>query len=280
MADQRTVLRNVDGDYLFDYALFTGALREYVMHTLEGVFKQDHNSFHRRLYILNLYREEYFAYEDLGAMLAALLVHQANPEIPVLETLLRYGPGTVKLAKLFEVHGVTSATQLHAALALDALIPDQWAKQFSDTDLPKALRVMTRFFFDECSKNQQPDGVKAFNKLKHGLLVVPDGRRYLSSQTVDGPAAIFANDDTATNDINPMCLYTVPMNDEALEQRARSMHFIQANLRLLAALRVVAKHPEVVKKRLNASRPELLFRHQHLTDVVQLVQNVTKGSPD
>lgn len=39
--DRRGVLRNIEGDYLLDYALFTGAVRVYVTHGLEEHFRKD-----------------------------------------------------------------------------------------------------------------------------------------------------------------------------------------------------------------------------------------------
>lgn len=39
--DRRGVLRNIEGDYLLDYALFTGAVRVYVTQGLEEHFRKE-----------------------------------------------------------------------------------------------------------------------------------------------------------------------------------------------------------------------------------------------
>jgi hypothetical protein len=44
-----------------DYAMFTGAVRQYVAKTLEQNFRLDPSDLHRRLCIIGLYKEEYAA---------------------------------------------------------------------------------------------------------------------------------------------------------------------------------------------------------------------------
>jgi hypothetical protein len=61
------VLGRIEGDYFYDYAAFTGTQREYVVRALEAQFKTEPNDLHRRAFMLAVYREEYTAYEDLGA---------------------------------------------------------------------------------------------------------------------------------------------------------------------------------------------------------------------
>jgi hypothetical protein len=64
------VLKQVEGEYFLDYAIFTGAVREYVSRTLEMQFRSDPTDWHRRLFLIAVFREEYSTYEDLGALLA------------------------------------------------------------------------------------------------------------------------------------------------------------------------------------------------------------------
>jgi len=90
--DRRGVLRNIEGDYLLDYALFTGAVRVYVTQGLEEHFRKDPNDLHRRMFLLAVFREEYSADEDLGAFLDALLTHCRDSDVPLLERLMSYRP--------------------------------------------------------------------------------------------------------------------------------------------------------------------------------------------
>jgi hypothetical protein len=274
VVDSREVLRQVEGNYLLDYATFTGAIRVYVTSTLEREFKQDKHHLHRRMFLLAVLREEYSAYEDLGAMLDALLVHHADPQVPLLERLIGYGPGEVVLSKVMENHCIRSSDQLREKLGLDELVPRDWREAFPALDLELALKNSAKFIVDDCVGNQKPDGVRAFNKLKHGLLVVPQGVRYLR-ESIDAPAALFKSDKSSPEArSNPLSLFAVPMSDEHLEERLRSIHFIQVDLRLFAALHVLRDHPEVLIRR-GISAPLDLFRLPYMRDVLEFIAQLT-----
>lgn len=165
--DKRQVLRDIEGDYLLDYAVFTGALRVYVTQGLEEHFAKDKNDLHRRMFLLAVFREEYSAYEDLGAMLDALLSNRRDPAVPLLERLISYGVGHVELSKVMDRFTITSSDQLCQELGLPDLVPVEWDQQFPSLDLGKALRTAADFFFVDCAKSQKRDGLRAFNKLKH-----------------------------------------------------------------------------------------------------------------
>lgn len=272
--DKREALRRIEGDYLLDYAIFTGAVRVYVTRGLEEHFVKDKNDVHRRMFLLALYREEYSAYEDLGAMLDSLLTHRQNPEVPLLERLISYGVGQVELSKVMERFAIKNSQELYARLGLSELIPPNWKQHFSGLDLEKVLRMAADFFFVDCVRNQKKEGLQAFNKMKHGLLVVPDSRRYLPNQ-IDAPAALFKTDVARPEAVdNPFSLYAVPMTDEHLDERLRSIHFIQTNLRMIAVLRVAALHPDALRRR-GVQNPIDVLRTPNLSDVLNFIGEVT-----
>lgn len=272
--DKRKVLRRIEGDYLLDYAIFTGAVRVYVTRSLEEHFVKDKNDVHRRMFLLAVYREEYSAYEDLGAMLDSLLTHRQNPEVPLLEKLISYGVGQVELSKVMERFAIKNSQELYARTGLSELIPPNWKQHFSGLDLEKVLRMAADFFFVDCVRNQKKEGLRAFNKMKHGLLVVPDARRYLPNQ-IDAPAALFKTDVARPEAVdNPISLYAVPMTDEHLDERLRSIHFIQTNLRMIAALRVAALHPDALRRR-GVQNPIDVLRMPNLSDVLNFIGEVT-----
>lgn len=272
--DRREVLRRVEGDYLLDYATFTGAVRVYLTRSLEVQFVQDKNDIHRRMFLLAVYREEYSAYEDLGAMLDALLTNRRTPAVPLLERLISYGSGEVELSKLMKRFGIAGARELYDHLGLGDLIPLNWTEQFPGLDLQKALRTAADFFFVDCVRNQKKDGVRAFNKMKHGLLWVPNARWYLPNQ-IEAPAALFKTEESRPEAAsNPFSLYAIPMTDEHLHGRLRSIHFIQTNLRMIAALRVIASCPEALRRR-GFSNPADVLRTPNMADVLSFIAQVT-----
>ena len=275
LVDRRQVLRNIEGDYLLDYAVFTGAVRVYVTQGLEEHFAKDKNDIHRRMFLLAVFREEYSAYEDLGAMLDALLMSRRDPTVPLLERLISYGVGQVELAKVMERFSIASSDQLCQELGLLDLVPVEWKEQFPSLDLAKAVRTAADFFFVDCVGNQKRDGLRAFNKLKHGLLLVPKATIYMGQKQIDAPAALFKTEEARPEAAdNPFSLYAVPMGDEHLSARLRAIHFVQANLRMIAALLVVARHPGAVQRR-GITTVLDLFRTPYMTDVLNFIEQIT-----
>ncbi len=280
MVDKADVLRQLEGDYLLDYALFTGVLREYVIRSLEQLFKADGSDLYRRLFVLALFREEYTAYEDLGAILDALLKQRADPGLPLLGSLLDYKPVEVRLATVMERFEINSWQRLHEQLGFGELVPAGWAEKHPGYDLAKTLRVAAQFFYLDCVGNQKSPGVKAFNKLKHGLMALPSAKRYLNETMLDIPAMLFATDKASESAAEyPLTAYAIPMADENIDGRLKSLHFIQANLRLICGLLVVMRHPDAPKRRVDAD-PLNMFATKHLEDVMQFVREVAEKSPD
>lgn len=230
--------------------------------------------------MLAVFREEYSAYEDLGAMLDALLTNRQDQRVPLLERLISYGVGQVELAKVMQRFEINTSHQLYEKLGLGDLIPAKWRQEFPDLDPEKALRTAANFFFEDCVRNQKKDGLRAFNKLKHGLLVVPNATRYLPN-LVDARAALFKTDESRPEAaVDPFSLYAVPMTDERLEGRLRSINFIQANLRMIAVLRVIARHPDVIKRR-GVMNPLEVLRTPYLVDLINFIEQVTRlGNSD
>src|SRR4051812_11412384 len=95
------VHRQLDPHFFADYALFSGTFRHYVAKSLEDLLKADPNDVHRRFFIIGLYREEYAAYEDMGAILAAFARFRRGELKFPIEGVLRYKPDNVVLENLF-----------------------------------------------------------------------------------------------------------------------------------------------------------------------------------
>jgi len=184
----------------------------------------------------------------------------------------------VVLRELFERYNVTTGTDLYERLALNSWIPEGWSKRYDGIDLEKCLKTACAFFVDDCAKNQKDPGIMAFNKVKHGLLVVPSARRYIQSLP-DVPAAIH-HSDAAHPDAkaNPITVQAVPHDDAKIAERLRSIHFIQIDTRLLAFLYSIGRWPERVKAR-GFEDPLSAFDHPNLWDLHEVLTALTaKGT--
>jgi len=268
-------LAQIEPLYFLDYAIFTGAVRHYASRTLEEAFKADPRPLRRRLHFVNLVKEEYAAYEDAGAMLKALLDYRTGTVANPLQTLIDFKPRDVQLAEMFRAYGVDSGEGLWAALKLKDWLPNRWQEWFPDLNLEKALRVACTFFVADCVQNQKRHGIVAYNKIKHGLLVTPSARQYLA-HLPDAPGAIFrslSEDRQASG--KPYAIQAFESSDEQIENRHTAIEFVQCNLRLFAALYVVWRYPDALKKR-GITDPRSLFACQEFSDVRHLIDEVTK----
>lgn len=268
------ILARVEPLYFLDYALFTGAVRHYASTTLEAAFKADPHPFRRRLHFVNLLKEEYAAYEDVGAVLNAFLEYMQGAATLPLASLLEYRPRDVALAEMFERHKLSAGQQLFDALKLGEWIPADWPKWFPHLDPHKSLRLACNFFFDDCSRNQKKHGIVAYNKIKHGLLVVPSGKQYVPNLP-DAPAVLFPTDTKHPGaKSSPFTVYGFVSDDSQIEERHKVIEFVQCNLRLLAALYVTWRYPGALADR-GIADPKGLFERDELGDVRHLIGEVT-----
>ena len=269
------VYEQLDPNFFTDYALFSGAMRHYVSKTLEDSFRQDPNEIHRRLYIIGLYKEEYAAYEDMGAIIEAFIRWQlGNFRYPV-EGILQYKDDKVVLDTLFKRHDIKSSASLYNALGLETWITPNWPSAHPGIDCKKVMKTMCRFIFIDCKKNQKKYGINAYNRIKHGLAVLASGKSYKKALP-DSPAVIIRNQEPQSRD--PYVLWGLPMTDKALNDRATVVEFVQSTLRALAAFYVIARYPDFLAEQRNVSPPETLFNLPPLRETRDFLQQVSDRS--
>lgn len=219
-----SVHERIDPQWFFDYATFSGMYRHYAAKSLEIEFQRDANDFHKRLYLIGLYREEYSAYEDIGAILSAFLKwNKVSINYPITE-LLSYRPSDVELSKIFDIFSICSSNQLYTALDFDSWVTPNWKDSYPEIKIEKVLHKSCEFIFNDCHKYQKKHGIKAYNKIKHGLLFVPSGNKY-KSESPDAHAMIFKNNEE--NVTEPYDLLVIPLDDNNLTQKARVIEFVQ-----------------------------------------------------
>lgn len=270
------VHRQLDPHFFADYALFSGALRHYVAKSLEDLFKGDPNDVHRRFFILGLYREEYAAYEDMGAILGAFIRFRKGELTFPVEGILRYKDDKVVLETLFSRRSISSANDLYVALGLQSCIPTDWQSVHPNIDCEKVLRRMCRFIFIDCQANQKHYGIDAYNRIKHGLAFVPNGSRYQPSLP-NSPAVLISNRQLHSPD--PYVLLGLPMDDSKLEERAKLVEFIQSTLRALVAFYLIGQYSEFLRENRKISPASTLFNLLPLVPVRDFMQQLSE-KPD
>lgn len=272
MPTKLEVLRQLDGTYLLEYLSFSGQLREYVSDTLSKAFKANPNPVRRRHHVVSLVQLEYAAYEDAAALLLALILFRGGRTNTILETLESYRPGEAVITRVLAEQSIDSPEGLFSALGLAQTIPPRWDEWYPALDLKKALLLACQFFVVDCRANHKELGVAAYNKSKHGPLVVADGRS-LSSSLAPVPSMFFQNRWPDKYGPNPIIIYGFPITDDAIEERERLIHFVQRSLRLLVACIVGNAFPQAVEARYGSVRQ--LWSAEWLTDVLELIADIT-----
>lgn len=270
---KKQALANIDGRYLAEYIAFAGQMREYVNETLGRAWRADPNPVRRAHHLLSVVQLEYAAYEDAAAMLSALLRFHAKKSTTVLETLESYPPGEAIVSKVLDAAHITGADELFAALGLDAGVPALWRQWFPDLDLEKSLRLACRFFVHDCRANHKPHGIAAYNKSKHGPLVVSSGE-VLGPRLAPVPSMFFAAKRPEEHGGNPVIVYGWPDDPETIETHERAVHFVQRSLRLIVSVLLPLYYPDEVQRRYGG--PEAMWRQRELRDIVEFIDEITR----
>lgn len=266
------VHRQFDPHFFADYALFSGTLRHYVAKSLEDLLKADPNDIHRRFFIVGLYREEYAAYEDMGAILAAFIRFRKNELQFPIEGVLRYKPDNVVLESLFNRYNISSADALYSALGVEGWIPAGWQATYPRIDCPRVLKRMCRFMFLDCQANQKRYGIDAYNRIKHGLAFVPNGGRYVVGLP-NAPAVLVTNPQPKSD---PYVLLGLPMDDAKLEERAKLVEFIQSTLRALVSMYLIGCHSSFLRENRKIDPALKLFELTPLVAVKDFMQQLSE----
>jgi len=270
------VHKQLDPHFFADYALFSGTLRHYVAKSLEDSFKADPNDIHRRFYVLGLYREEYAAYEDMGAIVEALIRFRKGELVFPVESILRYKDDKVVLETLFSRRDICSADDLYIALGLQDCIPSDWQSIHPDIDCEKALKRMCRFIFQDGQVAQKRYGIDAYNRIKHGLAFVPNGNRY-QPNLPNSPAVLISNREPQSP--NPYILLGLPTDDSKLEDRAKVIEFIQSTLRALVAFYLIGRYSDFLREKRQVSPAATLFNLMPLVPVKDFMRQLSE-KPD
>lgn len=266
------VHRQFDPHFFVDYVLFSGTLRHYVAKSLEDLWKADPNDTHRRFFVVGLYREEFAAYEDMGAILAALIRFRKGELKYPVEGILRYKPDSVILESFFARYSINSADDLYAALGCDGWIPGNWQITYPNIDCVRVLKRMCRFMFIDCQANQKRYGIDAYNRIKHGLAFVPNGSRYVPSLP-NSPAVLITNPQTKSD---PYLLLGIPMDHSKLEERAKLVEFIQSTARALVSFYLMSRYADFLRDDRKISPASEIFKLPPLLPVKEFMQQLSE----
>lgn len=188
-----------------------------------------------------------------------------------VEGILAYKPDRVVLENLFSRRKISSADDLFAALGLLEDVENSWSSFYPRIDCVAVLRRMCRFIYLNCKANQSRFGVEAYNRIKHGLVFLPNGQRYLHGMP-NAPAVMIPTRDPISP--NPYTLLGLPIEDTALENRARLIEFIQSTTRALVSFYLIGRYPDFLRDDRKIDPAPALFTLPPLVSVLEFLQQL------
>jgi len=144
---------------------------------------------------------------------------------------LGYAAKDVHLHSIFDGRGISSVEDLIKSLKVEELIKNSYLSQEESASLRQGLNRVCSFLYDDCRLNHKEDGIIAFNKLKHGLVFIPEGDSY-PGISFDNPGAIYNNPNESQRDTLPLVLWGLKVDEENLTAMQKNINFVHLSLRL------------------------------------------------
>ena len=111
------------------------------------------------------------------------------------------------------------------------------------------------------------------NRIKHGLALVPNGRRYLPDLP-NSPAVIIKNRNY-TQSSSPYVLLGLPMDDAGLEERSKAIEFTQSTLRSLVGLYMIRRYSAFLRDEYQIAAAPALFNTTPLLGVRDFLRQLS-----
>lgn len=265
--------------FLWDYLGFANDLRDYVaLQISEGA--QWQNSTGKHLAFLTVFGALMAGFEDIAALLLALKRrYSTDPQCryqrecrlaatPVAYTLLNY-----RDVQLDFLLGKDRPAQVYRNFYFEKLIPSEYtaASALTPATITTGLKQLAKFLCEDITRNQSKnDRPKAYNKIKHGAIVVSDATRFYPTLPV-GPGVVM---ETSQDPSNPLKLLTLPYSDEELEKMKRIVWLSKVARKLLVSLYLWKEHRSFLNAK-GVVAYSLLFD----TDMLAIIQHQGPQAP-
>jgi hypothetical protein len=261
----RRVYEDNEAAFLWDYVEFGAEFRRFTAHHLKQA-GQVNNAMAQRHALLGVFREMMASFEDFSALLLGLRrryssdpkckFQQAYASIntPVLFTLINY-----RDMGIGKVVGTMTAAKCYDAFHFDRLVPHGLDQPgfLSSEAVEKGLRRLADFVVADCLKHEQ-EGIRpqAYNKIKHGAVVLSDGKLLIPTLPL-GPAILDATV-TDAKTANPITVYTIPVSGTHLDLFDKMVWAVGIARRIILALYLWREHELFVRSR-GVQHPGVLF---------------------
>ncbi len=169
--------------FLLDYVWFGRMLGAYQADAIYRAYTTATLSDVRRIHFVNLHAVLMTVHETLAAFLLGMR-RRVEKRIGLMETLLRYRPGEADLEEILK--DVLDRAAFEACFGIDTVAMVQ--RGFPERELDK--RIADLFKSVKVSAIEQEKRIRAFNKTKHGQVVLSSCAVVAPSLGDIGPAAL------------------------------------------------------------------------------------------
>ncbi len=261
---KKEIYWNLEAPFLWDYLGFGIDLRDYnALQVAEAASSQ--NYLGRKLAFISVFAQMMAGFEDIAALLLALKRRYGpDPECPyqkefgVGETPLFYTMVTYRDSRLDKVLVSVSPDKAYQDFHFERLVPVSLSDPgFLQPEVVQGgLLIIAKFLCDDCRTNQTKNNrPEAYNKIKHGAIVLSEGRD-LFPEHPSGPAIIM---EAPKADVTyPLQLLTFPYSEEEIESMKQIIWLSKVVRKVLLALYLWVAHEQFVRSK-EVSHPGSLF---------------------
>ena len=261
---KKEIYWNLEAPFLWDYLGFGIDLRDYnALQVAEAASSQ--NYLGRKLAFISVFAQMMAGFEDIAALLLALKRRYGpDPECPyqkefgVGETPLFYTMVTYRDSRLDKVLVSVSPDKAYQDFHFERLVPVSLSDPgFLQPEVVQGgLLNIAKFLCDDCRTNQTKNNrPEAYNKIKHGAIVLSEGRD-LFPEHPSGPAIIM---EAPKADLTyPLQLLTFPYSEEEIESMKQIIWLSKVVRKVLLALYLWVAHEQFVRSK-EVSHPGSLF---------------------
>lgn len=261
---KKEIYWKLEAPFLWDYLNFGIDLRDYnALQIAEAASRQDYKG--RKLAFISVFAQMMAGFEDTAGLLLSLKRRfSADPDCPyqnmftVEETPLFYTMVTFRDSRLDKVLGDITDNKVYDNFHFDKLVPTGLSEPgFLEPDLVRlGLLNMAKFLCEECKTNQtKNDRPLAYNKIKHGAIVLSEGRDVFPEHP-SGPAIIMEAPTAEAK--HPLQLITFPYSEGEIESMKRAIWLSMVVRKVLLALYLWLGYEEFVRSK-EVSHPGGLF---------------------
>ncbi|MBI1833457.1 MAG: hypothetical protein HYR90_01400 [Candidatus Andersenbacteria bacterium] len=231
----------------------------------------------KALCLVNLFEIYQKSLEDLAAVMLALYrYYNASSDCgyqksfkaeqtPLTYTLIHYMPGEASLNKL--ANKFTGDSQMINGLGISNIEKSHITLLYGDIDLQKTYNFFIGGIKDLAV--DQAKRLRMLNKIKHGGVVVENGRLF-NSDMPKAPAAVYAQPEAFEADDHPLIIHSFKYTEEEFDLMSAGVMRVAAMMRILLSAYLCVEHRDFLEARKDLASPLDIFEKIEMKKLLSL----------